>query len=34
MSLACIVFDCDGVILDSVPTKTRAFAPLSYPYRA
>ena len=26
MSLACIVFDCDGVILDSVPTKTRAFA--------
>ncbi|MDY5485972.1 MAG: HAD hydrolase-like protein [Desulfovibrio sp.] len=34
MSLACIVFDCDGVILDSVPTKTRAFARLAEPYGA
>lgn len=32
MSLTCIVFDCDGVILDSVPTKTRAFARLAEPY--
>ena len=34
MSFACIVFDCDGVILDSVPTKTRAFARLAEPYGA
>ena len=26
MPLQCLVFDCDGVILDSVPVKTRAFA--------
>ena len=26
--LACLVFDCDGVILESVPVKTRAFARL------
>ena len=26
MALKCLVFDCDGVILDSVPVKTRAFA--------
>ena len=32
MSLKCLVFDCDGVILDSVPTKTRAFARLAEPY--
>ena len=32
MSLTCLVFDCDGVILDSVPTKTRAFARLAEPY--
>lgn len=25
MTLSCIVFDCDGVILESVPIKTRAF---------
>lgn len=28
----CLVFDCDGVILDSVPVKTRAFARLAEPY--
>ncbi len=32
MPLECIVFDCDGVLLDSVPTKTRAFARLAEPY--
>ena len=32
MSLQCIVFDCDGVILDSVPVKTRAFARIAEPY--
>lgn len=32
MSLQCLVFDCDGVILDSVPVKTRAFARLAEPY--
>lgn len=25
MALTCLVFDCDGVILESVPVKTRAF---------
>lgn len=34
MSLKCLVFDCDGVILDSVPTKTRAFARLAEPFGA
>lgn len=32
MPLKCLVFDCDGVILDSVPVKTRAFARLAEPY--
>lgn len=32
MPLRCIVFDCDGVLLDSVPVKTRAFARLAEPY--
>ena len=32
MALNCLVFDCDGVILDSVPVKTRAFARLAEPY--
>lgn len=32
MCLQCLVFDCDGVILDSVPVKTRAFARLVEPY--
>jgi phosphoglycolate phosphatase-like HAD superfamily hydrolase len=32
MPLQCLVFDCDGVILDSVPIKTRAFARLAEPY--
>ena len=32
MPLKCLVFDCDGVILDSVPTKTKAFARLAEPY--
>lgn len=32
MSLKCLVFDCDGVLLDSVPVKTRAFARLAEPY--
>lgn len=30
--IKCLVFDCDGVILDSVPVKTRAFARLAEPY--
>lgn len=34
MPLQCIVFDCDGVILDSVPVKTKAFARLAEPYGA
>ena len=32
MALSCIVFDCDGVILESVPVKTRAFARLAEPF--
>ena len=32
MSIQCLVFDCDGVILDSVPIKTRAFARLAEPH--
>lgn len=32
MNLKCLVFDCDGVILDSVPLKTRAFGRLAEPY--
>lgn len=32
MSLKCLVFDCDGVLLDSVPVKTRAFGRLAEPY--
>lgn len=32
MSIKCLVFDCDGVILDSVPLKTRAFGRLAEPY--
>jgi len=32
MSLQCLVFDCDGVILDSVPVKTRAFSRLMEPF--
>ncbi len=32
MPLKCLVFDCDGVILDSVPAKTNAFARLAEPY--
>lgn len=28
MALKCLVFDCDGVILDSVPVKTKAFGRL------
>lgn len=32
MALKCLVFDCDGVILDSVPVKTRAFGRLVEPY--
>lgn len=34
MPLECLVFDCDGVILDSVPVKTRAFGRLAEPYGA
>lgn len=34
MALRCIVFDCDGVLIDSVPVKTRAFARLAEPYGA
>lgn len=32
MSLQCLVFDCDGVILDSVPVKTRAFGRVMEPF--
>ena len=32
MALSCIVFDCDGVILESVPVKTRAFVRLAEPF--
>ena len=32
MRLECLVFDCDGVLLDSVPVKTRAFARLAEPF--
>lgn len=32
MPLKCLVFDCDGVILDSVPVKTKAFGRLAEPY--
>lgn len=32
VSIKCLVFDCDGVLLDSVPVKTRAFARLARPY--
>ncbi|GFH62266.1 MAG: uncharacterized phosphatase [Candidatus Desulfovibrio kirbyi] len=32
MALRCIAFDCDGVLLDSVPIKTNAFARLAEPY--
>jgi phosphoglycolate phosphatase-like HAD superfamily hydrolase len=30
--LRCLVFDCDGVLLDSVPIKTMALARLAAPY--
>ena len=32
MALTCLVFDCDGIILESVPVKTRAFARITEPY--
>lgn len=32
MALACIAFDCDGVILESVDAKTNAFARLAEPF--
>lgn len=32
MAVHCIVFDCDGVLLDSVPVKTRAFRRLAEPF--
>ena len=32
MPITCLVFDCDGVILESVPTKTRAFGRIAEPY--
>ena len=34
MALQCLVFDCDGVILDSVPVKTKAFARVAEPFGA
>jgi phosphoglycolate phosphatase-like HAD superfamily hydrolase len=34
MPIQCLIFDCDGVILDSVPVKTRAYARLAEPYGA
>ena len=33
MALSLIVFDCDGVILESVDAKTKAFGPGSFPTR-
>ncbi len=32
MALACIVFDCDGIILDSVDVKTQAFGRVADPF--
>ncbi len=32
MALKCLAFDCDGVLLDSVPVKTKAFARLVEDY--
>lgn len=32
MAISCLVFDCDGVLLDSVPVKSTAFARLAEPY--
>lgn len=32
MPLTCLVFDCDGIILESVPVKTRAFGRITEPY--
>ena len=32
MALSCLIFDCDGVILESVPVKTRALARLAEPF--
>ena len=32
MALRCLVFDCDGVLLDSVPVKTHAFGKLVEDY--
>ena len=32
--LRCVVFDCDGVLLDSVGIKTRAFAQVAEPFGA
>jgi phosphoglycolate phosphatase-like HAD superfamily hydrolase len=32
MAFSCIIFDCDGVILESVPVKTRAFARIAEPF--
>lgn len=34
MPISCLVFDCDGVLLDSVPVKSRAFARLAEPFGA
>lgn len=32
MAVKCLVFDCDGVLLDSVPVKTAAFARMAEPW--
>ena len=34
MALSLIVFDCDGVLLESVDVKTRAFARIGEEYGA
>jgi len=34
MAFSCLVLDCDGVILESVPVKTRAFARVAEPFGA
>ncbi len=32
MSITCLVFDCDGIIIESVDIKSKAFAALAAPY--
>ena len=34
MAFSCLIFDCDGVLIESVPVKTRAFARVAEPFGA